>query len=129
MNRDEAGRYAREWIRNWCDRDVGAIVSHFAEDARFVSPVAAKRTGSALVFGRDALSRYWSMVHSFGSFRFTLDRILWDDDAQELAIIYSREIDGRHDRACEILRFNAAGEVEAGEAFYGAEIDQLAKNS
>ncbi len=124
MTREEAGRYAREWIRHWCERNVDAIVSHFAEDARFVSPVAAKRTGNSLVVGRDALSRYWSVVHSFGSFRFTLDRVIWDDTAQELAIIYTREIDGRHDRACEILRFNPAGQVAAGEAFYGADIPE-----
>ena len=122
MNREEAGRYAREWIRQWCERDVDAIVSHFAENARFVSPVAAKRTGSPVVIGRDALIRYWSVVHSFGTFRFNLDRVIWDDATQELAIVYTRDIDGRHDRACEILRFNAAGQVEAGEAMYGAEI-------
>jgi hypothetical protein len=122
MNREEAGRYAREWIREWRERDVDAIVSHFTEDARFVSPVAAKRTGSPVVIGRDALTRYWSVVHSFGTFRFNLDRVIWDDATQELAIVYTREIDGRHDRACEILRFNAAGQVEAGEAMYGAEI-------
>ena len=57
MNRDEASRYAREWIRNWCDRDVDAIVSHFTENARFASPVAGKRTGNPVVVGRDSRIR------------------------------------------------------------------------
>ena len=61
------------------------------------------------------------VVYSFASFRFTLERTIWDDISQELAIIYTREIDGRRDRACEILRFDSSGKVTAGEAMYGAE--------
>jgi hypothetical protein len=38
-----------------------------------------------------------------------------------MAIVYARDIDGRRDRACEILRFNSLGQVVAGEAMYGAE--------
>ncbi len=121
MNRTEAEAYAEHWIRNWCARDIERILSHFAEDARFVSPVAAKRTGNALVVGQDALRAYWQVVHSFGSFRFTLDRVLWDETLQEIAIVYTRNIDGRRDRACELLRFNASGKVATGEAMYGAE--------
>lgn len=121
MDRTEAEVYAQDWIRDWCARDVERIVSHFAEDARFVSPVAAKRTGSALVVGRNALIEYWQVVQSFGSFRFTLERVIWDEALQEMAIVYTRDIDGRRDRACELLRFNASGKVFAGEAMYGAE--------
>jgi len=121
MNRTEAEAYAHHWIRDWCARDVEGILSHFAEDARFVSPVAAKRTGSALVVGQQALKAYWQVVHSFASFRFTLERVLWDDTLQEIAIVYTRDIDGRRDQACELLRFNASGKVSAGEAMYGAE--------
>ena len=120
MNRDEAEQFAREWINDWCACDVDRIVSHFAEDARFVSPVAARRTGSPVVNGRDALKQYWQVVHSFGSFRFTLDHLLWDDARQEMAIVYVRYIDDRQDRACEILRFNSLGQVVAGEAMYGS---------
>jgi len=121
MNRTDAETYAQNWIRDWCARDIEQILSHFAEDARFVSPVAAKRTGNALVVGRKALIEYWQVVHSFASFQFTLERVIWDDLLQELAIVYTRDIDGRHDRACELLRFNASGKVLAGEAMYGAE--------
>jgi hypothetical protein len=121
MDREAAEHFARDWIRDWCARDVDRIVSHFAEDAAFVSPVAAKHTGSPLVIGRDALSKYWQVVRSFASFRFMLERTVWDSATQELAIIYTREIDGRHERACEILRFDSSGKVTAGEAMYGAE--------
>lgn len=122
MNREDADHFAIEWIRSWTARDIERIVSHFAERARFVSPLAARRTGNREVVGRDALREYWSGARSYSTFEFTLDRIIWDQDRQELAIIYEREVEGRRDRACELLRFNSAGEVVAGEAMYGAEI-------
>jgi len=121
MTREEAETHAEEWISDWCARDIGRIVSHYAEDARFVSPVAARRTGNPLVVGREALLDYWSGARGYGSFRFTLERVLWDDAKQEMAVVYTRDIDGRRDRACELFRFDEHGCVVAGEAMYGAE--------
>ena len=51
----------------------------------------------------------------------TLERVLWDDAKQEMAVVYARHIDGRHDRAREFFRFDEHGCVVAGEAMYGAE--------
>lgn len=121
MKRTEAENHAEEWIRDWCARDIERIVSHYAVDARFVSPVAARRTGSPLVIGREALLKYWSGAREYGSFRFILERVLWDEVKQELVIVYTREIDGLRQRACEMFRFNDRGEVIEGEAMYGAE--------
>jgi hypothetical protein len=121
MNRAEAEQHAEEWIRDWCARDIERIVSHYAEDARFVSPVAARWTGNPLVVGREALLNYWSGARQYGSFRFTLERVLWDDAKQEMVVVYTRDIDDRHERACELFRFDDHGRVIAGEAMYGAE--------
>ncbi len=123
MTRTDAEQFAREWVHHWTTRDVERIVSHFAEDARFVSPIAAQRTGQAEVVGRDALRAYWSVVHTFTTFEFGLERILWDQQQQELAIIYVRHIDGRRDRAMELLCFDGSGLVAKGEAMYGALIE------
>lgn len=122
MNREDADHFASEWIRSWTARDIERIVSHFTETARFVSPQAARRTGYREVIGRDALRAYWSAAKSYSTFQFTLDRIIWDQDRQELAIVYHRDVEGRRERACELMRFNISGEVVAGEAMYGAEI-------
>jgi hypothetical protein len=121
MNRARAEKHAEEWIRDWCARDIERIVSHYAEDARFVSPVAARRTGNPVVVGREALLKYWSAARGYRSFRFTLEHVLWDDAEQEMVVVYTRDVDGRHDRACEIFRFNDRDQVIAGEAMYGAE--------
>jgi hypothetical protein len=122
MTRQQAEQFAANWILHWCNREVQQIVSHFAPEARFTSPVAAKRTGHPLVVGREALRSYWSLVHTFTTFRFVLERTIWDEERQELVIVYTREIDGRRDRACELLRFDGAGFVAEGEAMYGADI-------
>ncbi|MBS1829996.1 MAG: nuclear transport factor 2 family protein [Acidobacteria bacterium] len=123
MTREHAERFAADWIRHWSHREVQQIVSHFAPDARFTSPVAAKRTGHPLVTGREALRDYWSVVHTFTTFQFFLERTIWDDAKQELVIVYTREIDGKRDRACEILRFDSTGLVYEGEAMYGASLE------
>lgn len=122
MTRDQAEQFAADWIRHWSHREVQQIISHFAPNARFMSPVAAKRTGHPLVVGRDALRDYWSVVHTFATFQFFLERTIWDQERQELVIVYTREIDGQRDRACELLRFDNSGLVAEGEAMYGATI-------
>jgi hypothetical protein len=43
----------------------------------------------------------------------------WDAHTSELAIIYDRQVNGRPDRAAEILRFGVSGRVVQGEVFYG----------
>ena len=56
------------------------------------------------------------------TFTFTLENAVWDDEQQLLVITYTRDIEGRRDRACEIVRFNSAGEVVEGEGMYGAQL-------
>src|SRR5262249_31769743 len=77
MTRTDAERHAEAWIRDWNARDIERVVSHYAEGARFVSPLATKRTGDPVVVGRDALRAYWSGARRHGSFRFTLEHIHW----------------------------------------------------
>ena len=112
--------HAEQWIRDWCARDIEAIVSHYADGARFVSPVAAVRTGNAVVVGRDALLKYWSGARAYTTFEFTLERVMWDEPNNEMVIVYTRNVDGKRERACEFFRFDDAGRVIAGEAMYGS---------
>ena len=120
MNREQAERYAQQWIANWCKRDIDAIVAHHAEDARFTSPLALQRTGNAVVQGRAALRAYWEGARAYDSFSFTLEDAIWDEQQQVLVITYRRDIEGRHSRACEIVRFNEHAQVIEGEGMYGA---------
>ena len=121
MRREEAEAFARRWVEHWNAQDVEAVLSHFADGARFTSPKAAATVGAATLSGKDAVRAYWrAAVARIETLRFTLDRVLWDEGRSELAIIYDAAIDGQRNRACELLRFDGAGRVVEGEAMYGA---------
>lgn len=121
MTHAEAEAFARRWVEHWNALDVEAVLSHFDDGARFTSPRAAARVGTATVEGKDALRAYWDASKTqISAIRFTLDHMLWDAERQELAIVYDAEINGQRNRACEFLRFNGDGRAVQGEAMYGA---------
>lgn len=109
------------WARAWNARDLDAVLAHFAEDVTFLSPIAADLLGTPELRGARALRAYWEQA--LGRIRhlhFAVERVLWDAEARELAVMYVAELDARRVRACERLRLNAAGEVVFAEALYGA---------
>ena len=122
MTRDQALLLAQGWIEAWNRKDVEAVLAHFDEAVCFTSPRAAAIVGSATVRGKGALRDYWNAaVAPIRTLRFALDHTVWDEERQELVIVYYGEIDGRGFRACELMRFGPAGLAVEGEAMYGAE--------
>jgi hypothetical protein len=120
MTRDEIVQYVENWIDAWNGRDVEAVLAHFSDDVRFSSPAAARVVGNPTVTGKSALSSYWrAALERIEELRFTLDRALWDEERNELAIIYHRDVNGQRDKACELLTFNDSRQVTRGEAMYG----------
>jgi hypothetical protein len=117
----DASAYAEAWTAAWNRRDVEEVLSHFDEDCRFTSPRAQTTVGRATVEGKEALRVYWNTALSrITSLCFTLDRALWDPERRTVAVLYNAEINGQRTRACEVMRFNAAGLVVEGEGLYGA---------
>ena len=52
--------------------------------------------GIPTVRGKESLSAYWTTALSrLTSLRFTVDRVVWDSDSRELAIIYTSETNGK----------------------------------
>jgi SnoaL-like polyketide cyclase. len=124
MNRDEAVEYARRWADAWNRLDVEAVLEHFDEDVIFSSPKALEAVGVPTVHSKEALRSYWTKaLQPVESLRFTIVRVVWDAHTSELAIIYDRQVNGRPDRAAEILRFGVSGRVVQGEVFYGVAND------
>jgi hypothetical protein len=56
---DAMMRFADAWIAAWNRRDVEAVLAHYAEDARFVSPVARAVVGRAVLCNKQELAGYW----------------------------------------------------------------------
>ena len=123
MTSVQAQEFAAEWIKNFSEKDVEAVLSHFAEDAQFTSPRALVFAGKATLHSRRELADYWhAAAKSVGSIRFTLDHVINDDSAGRLTIVYLSEIDGKKVRASEFFEFNDSLQVIRGEAMYGAPI-------
>jgi len=120
MTRDEASAYARQWAQDWNRLDLDAVLEHFEDDVVWSSPKAVQAVGVPTVHGKAALREYLgAAVKPVTALRFAVNRIIWDPESSELSIIYDRRIDGRDDRASEILHFGRSGRVDRGEVHYG----------
>ncbi|MGH9533292.1 MAG: nuclear transport factor 2 family protein [Terriglobales bacterium] len=114
--------FAREWIAAWNRGDVEAVLAHFAEDAVFVSPLAAAVTGNAEVRGKAALRAYWTAaLRARGTPpRFTLDSVVWDAERRAIVILYASAERGGAVRKAELMEFGEDQRIHRGEAFAGA---------
>ena len=120
MTREEAHAFAQQWAADWNERAVERVLAHFADDVTFTSPTALAVVGVATLRGKQALRDYWNKALArIGSLRFTVDRVLWDAEHRELAIVYESAIDGRRRRVSENLTFGANGLVTSAEVFHG----------
>lgn len=115
-----ATEYAVRWAAAWNRKDLDEILSHFASDVVFSSPKALDSMGVPTVRGKAELREYWRRALArIETIDFTVARVIWDGRLREMAIIYDRVVNGRHDRAAEVLRFGTDGLVASGEVFYG----------
>jgi hypothetical protein len=121
MRREDVAEFAKHWIDSWNARDLEAVLTHFDEAARFTSPRAIAVFGRGTVEGKAELRAYWqARVAEIDRLRFTLERVLWDDEQQTMVILYLADVNGQKTRACELLRFGESGAAVEGEAMYGA---------
>lgn len=121
MTYEAAMRFAEAWIANWNRRDVDAVLGHFAEDAAFVSPLAARYVGRPELRGKAELGGYWrAALARIEHLAFVLDHAAWDERRRELTVICTADLNGEKKRACEIMAFDPAGRQIRGEALYGA---------
>jgi ketosteroid isomerase-like protein len=120
MTSGDAQGFAAQWAEAWNRRDIEQVLAHFHDDVEFTSPTALAVVGIPTVRGKGSLREYWTKALArLSSIRFTVDRVVWDPDRRELAIIYTSETDGKTRRVSENLRFNAASQVVVAEVFHG----------
>jgi steroid delta-isomerase len=123
MNRVEANEFAAKWISAWNRKDVNAVLEHYVDEAKFISPKAATFVGHPIVNGKKALLQYWQLAaKKIEKIEFKLDRIVWDSVSNELVIFYEANLNGVRSRACETMKFDSSGRQLSGEAMYGAPI-------
>jgi hypothetical protein len=123
MTYDSMMRFAEAWIAAWNRRDVDAVLTHFAEDAQFVSPKARNFGGRPMLRNKKELAHYWrAALERISSLEFELDHASWDERRRELNVVYEANVNGERKRACELMQFDESGRQIRGEALYGAVI-------
>jgi len=113
--------FASAWIANWNARDVEAVLSHFADDCVFESPIALTITGEAKLAGKAKLRAYWeAALARIPSMHFTLDDIAWDAGRRTLTVMHTSRVGERVTSCSEIMTFDTQGRQTLGRAYYGA---------
>ncbi len=122
MREQTAQAFAAGWIAAWNAHDIDAILSHYAEDIEFSSPIARALTGEGRVRGLADLRTYWTQGLSLnGALQFHLLDVLRGDGV--LTLVYRNE---RQQCVAETFEFDAHGRVIRGFVCYGAAADSSA---
>jgi acyl-CoA thioesterase FadM/ketosteroid isomerase-like protein len=121
MTEAAAQQLARAWIGAWNRLDFEAVLSHYAEDAVFISPKAERFVGRARIEGKVALRSYWQTgLAQLQRVEFTLYEAIWSARAETLTVVYRAKLGSQEPvRAVEIMQFRD-GQIIKGEALYGA---------
>ncbi|MCW1432162.1 nuclear transport factor 2 family protein [Novosphingobium sp. JCM 18896] len=107
--------FARRWCEDWNVHDLDRVLSHFADDVVFTSPVAGQlmpETSGRLI-GKAALRGYWEEgLRRISDLRFTVERVFGGVDT--VVIQYRNQ---RSALVSEVLRLRD-GKVAEGHGAY-----------
>jgi hypothetical protein len=86
-----AWEHAESWCGAWNDRDLEAVMSHYAEDVAFCSPTVVKRwgIGDGWLHGKARLRENFAIGIEAPALRFDLVDVL--TSVGSMCIIYRRE--------------------------------------
>lgn len=110
MNEADAHEFATGWLAAWNAHDVEAVLAHFADDATFTSPVAARILDGSdgVLRGKEALRAYWRHgLERYPDLRFELVGVYAGIDT--LVLNYRNQNGGLVN---EVLRLDGALVVE-----------------
>jgi hypothetical protein len=115
VNPEEALAFAKRWVKEWNDHDIEAVLTHFADDVVFTSPLAERLfpQSGGVISGKDALRQYWAEgVRRAPGLRFELLGVY----AGTGTIVIRFRTEQGLDR-CEVLTFDG-GLVRTGHGTY-----------
>jgi ketosteroid isomerase-like protein len=114
MSTADAESFAVEWIGAWNSHDLERILSHYADEIVFRSPLAQKMVGNGRVIGKAALRSYWGQaLANSPNLEFHLIDVYVGFEC--VTIIYKNH---RKQRAAEALEFDLDGKVVRSFACY-----------
>ena len=121
MDHSTAEKFAASWAEAWNAHDLERVLSHFAEDVVFASPVAAQliEGSHGVLRGKPALRDYWARgLRAIPDLHFTVLDVYVGVSA---VVISYRNQKGA--RVSEVLIFDGPLVVEGHGTYLGADPD------
>jgi SnoaL-like domain len=118
MNESQALAIAQRWIEVWNHHDLEEILSHYAEEIEFDSPMIVKLLGdrNGRVTGKVALRDYFAKgLEAYPDLHFELIQVLAGVNG---LVIYYRSV--RELLVAEVMRVNSAELVTHVSAYYNS---------
>jgi predicted ester cyclase len=116
MTKEEARKFADEWVAAWNAHDLEGIVSHYEEDVELTSPAAAQLLGVAdgRVIGKAGLRDYFARgLAAYPELRFELLEVL---AGLSSVVLYYKNQKGT--RTGEFMELSTTGKVKRVVAHY-----------
>jgi ketosteroid isomerase-like protein len=113
MTEDEA--FATSWVNGWNQRDLEAVLSHYADDVEFQSPLAAKLLSepTGTVRGKQNLRDYFGKA--LAAFPGDLQIVLLGTYRGVNGRVVHFEAKGR--KAVEVMELNSSGKIRRAMTF------------
>ncbi|PLX47106.1 MAG: nuclear transport factor 2 family protein [Desulfobulbaceae bacterium] len=115
MAKDQAEKFAKEWVAAWNAHDLPEILSHYEEEFEMSSPAITKLSGdpSGTLKGKQAVAEYWAgALAKYPRLKFELLHVL--RGANSVILIYK----GVLGLSAEVFQFGASGKVAKACAHY-----------
>ena len=114
MTNEKAQAFADEWIAAWNSHDLDRVLSHYAPETVFLSPIAQKLVGNGRVVGISALRSYWGKaLANLPQLKFELLKVLVGHTC--LTVLY---VNHRNQQAAETFEFASDGKIVRSFACY-----------
>jgi ketosteroid isomerase-like protein len=116
MDQSFPNHFAQEWINAWNSHDITAIMSHYADDIDFCSPLVAKLgfDPSGRINNKTTLQAYFTTgLSRFPDLHFDLHQVL---SGVSSVVLYYTSIGGK--KSAEFMQFNESGKVDKVLAHY-----------
>ena len=113
-------KFAEHWYRSWNSHDLNDIMTHYADDVVFYSPIIIARgvNSEAKIMDKASLRAYFEIgLKAYPDLHFQHQHMYWGVGSLVLQYI---SINGRG--SAEAFRFNEQGLVEEVWANYDAQI-------
>ena len=119
ISKEQAKRFAKEWIEAWNAHNLEAILAHYSDDFEMTSPfiVAVMNEPTGTIKGRRNVGTYWQKsLDRFPDLKFELSVVL--GGVNSITIYYKSSMSGSTRLAAEVFFFDSEGKVNRAFAHY-----------